>query len=422
MNQSGPEFDLKKSLLSRFLRYVKIDSQSSDTHQDYPSTKRQFDLANLLVAELLELGLKDATVDGTCYVTAIVPATQPDNGPIVGLMAHLDTSPELSGANVSPHIIERYEGGDIVVNERLGVVVRERENPDLKQAIGHTIVTADGTTLLGADDKAGIAAIMTAVEFLVANPEAQHCEMRIAFTPDEEIGRGVKYFDAGKFGADFAYTIDGSFTGELNDETFSADAAVITITGRDMHPGTSKGLMVNSIRAMAEIVSRLPRGKAPETTSERESYVHPQTLSGSVGSSSLKVLLRDFDDNGLAHQKIILERAIAEVQALFPEAAFRLDVTPTYRNMRPELLKHPEVLSRLEKAVEKTGIIPIWKPIRGGTDGSVLTARGLPTPNIFTASCNSHSLTEWLDVDGLVKAVETVLNLLEPTNVKTAGR
>jgi len=422
MNPPLPLFQLKKSLLERFLRYIKIDTQSCDNPQCYPSTKKQFDLAHLLVAELREFGLKDACVDSNCYVTATVAATQQGNGPIVGLMAHLDTSPELSGANVSPLIIDKYEGGDIVIDERLGVVVLERENPDLKHARGHTIVTADGTTLLGADDKAGIAAIMTAVEFLVENPQVPHCELRIAFTPDEEIGRGVQYFDLGKFGADFAYTIDGSFTGELNDETFSADAAQITITGRDMHPGTANGLMVNSIRAVAEIVSRLPRGKAPETTSGRESYLHPQTLSGSVGVSSLKVLLRDFDDSGLARQKIILERAIAEVQTLFPEAAFSLEITPTYRNMRPELAKRPGVLKRLERAVEKTGIIPVWKPIRGGTDGSVLTARGLPTPNIFTASCNSHSLTEWLDVDGLLKAVETALNLLDPIDAKTPGR
>lgn len=404
--------DLKFNALDRFLRYIKIDTQSNENSLAFPSTEKQFDLALLLAKELHELGLGDANVDDHCYVTATLSSTTDNIASVIGLIAHLDTSSEVSGKNVKPVVIQSYQGGDIVLDMYKSIIIRESEDPELSGALGHTIVTSDGSTLLGADDKAGIAAIMTAVEYLKNHPDIPHGIVKIVFTPDEEIGRGIDFFDLDNFGADFAYTVDGGFTGELNDETFSADAAIITITGRDMHPGSAKDRMVNSIKAMAELITRLPSNMAPETTGGRNAFIHPQTLNGSVGCTTIKLLLRDFTENGLNNQKIILCQIIDDVKAMFPQASFDLNITPTYRNMRQELLRNPHVLNRLEDAVLKTGIKPIWRPIRGGTDGAVLTSRGLPTPNIFTGSCNSHSLTEWQDIDGLVKVVETIINLL----------
>jgi tripeptide aminopeptidase len=402
---------IKDAVLEKFLRYVKIDTQSDENSPDYPSTSRQFDLANLLVDELKEMGICDARVDPYCYVTATLPATAEKPAPAIGLIAHLDTSPEVSGKDVKPRIIERYRGGDIVLDSARDLAIREGENPELSLAQGHTIVTSDGSTLLGADDKAGIAAIMTAVEFLLKNDGAEHGTMKIAFTPDEEIGKGVQYFDVKRFGADFAYTVDGGFTGELNDETFSADCATVTFCGRDMHPGSAKDRMVNSLRALVDFVARLPIDMTPERTCGRQPFIHPHALTGSVGKSTVKLLLRDFADEGLCRQKTIIEEAIAETLRLFPETSSEVTVSPTYRNMRPALLECSAVFTRLELAATRAGLKPFWKPIRGGTDGAVLTARGLPTPNVFTASCNSHSLTEWLDVDGLVMAVETLINV-----------
>jgi tripeptide aminopeptidase len=404
---------MKQRSLQRFLRYVAIDTQADENSPSYPSTRKQFDLANLLVEELKQLGLNDARVNEHCYVIATLNESTSTPQPVIGFLAHLDTSTEVSGTHVKPKVIENYQGGDIIVNSEKAIVISESENRELSRCIGHTLVTADGSTLLGADDKAGIAAIISAVEYLVEHPDIPHGKIKIAFTPDEEIGKGVEFFDITDFGADFAYTIDGGFTGELNNETFSAHAAFIEIKGRDMHPGTAKDRMVNSVRAMAEIITRLPRNMSPETTHDHEPYIHPQTIEGGVGASRLKILLRDFTDEGLMRQRKILERIIDEVRQLFPNARFTLTVTPTYRNMLPELLKHPDVTGRLEDAVRKAGMEPLWQPIRGGTDGSVLTARGLPTPNIFTGGCNSHSLTEWQSIDALVKAVEVIVNIAQ---------
>jgi len=403
---------MKQKALEKFLRYVKINTQSKDGSDSYPSTRVQFDLANLLVQELKELGLKDAAVDTYGYVTATLPSNTNKKGPKIGLIAHMDTSPEVPGENVKPQIIQSYKGGDIILNKEQNIIIKESENEDLKNCIGHTLVTTDGTTLLGADDKAGIAAIMTAVQTLVANPAIPHAEVKIAFTPDEEVGEGVKFFDLKKYGADCAYTIDGGFTGELNMETFSANAAVIEVEGRDIHPGTAKNIMVNSIRAVADIIAKLPRDMAPETTEGYEPYIHPLSVQGTVFKTTLKFILRDFKTEGLDVQKKILEKIIAEVQKMHPKAKIKLEITETYRNMRDELEKHPDVTTSLWKAAEKAGLKPEWKPIRGGTDGSRLTAIGLPTPNLFTGSCNHHSRTEWLSADALAKAVDVLINLV----------
>lgn len=410
---------MKETVLDRFLRYVKIDTQSKDDAETYPSTAKQFDLLRLLVKELQELGLKDVSIDGYGYVTATVQSNIPNNHPAygkvptVGFIAHVDTSPSTSGANVKPQVIEKYQGGDIVLPGDPSIVIRESENPELKHNIGKTVITADGTTLLGADDKAGIAIIMTASQKLLENPTLLHGDLKIAFTPDEEVGNGTKYFDIKKFGAAFAYTVDGDTPGELNKETFSANTAVITVKGHNIHPGMAKGIMVNSVRAMADIIARMPKDKAPETTEGYEPYIHPHVLEGEEAQSTLKILLRDFKTEGLDDLKKILEKIIAEVQPLHPKAKIELQIIESYRNMREGVEKDRRVLDCLWEAAKRSGLEPKWVPIRGGTDGSKLTAVGLPTPNIFTGGQNYHGKTEWASLWGMEKAIETVVNLAQ---------
>ena len=409
---------MKDTVLDRFLRYVVIDTQSSEESTSYPSTEKQLDLLKLLAAELTQLGLKDVSRDGWGYVMATLPANIPENNPAfgkvpaIGLIAHVDTSPSTSGANVKPQVID-YKGGDIILPGDKSVLITEAENPELQQNVGKTIVTSDGTTLLGADDKAGVAIIMTAVQSLINNPNLLHGDIKIGFTPDEEVGTGTKYFDITKFGAQFAYTVDGDTPGELNKETFSADSAIITAHGRNIHPGTAKGIMVNSIRAIADIIVRLPKDIAPETTEGYEPYIHPHNLQGEEEKSILKILLRDFKTEGLAELKQRLEKIIEEVKPLHPKARLELQIVESYRNMREGLEKDPRVLDCLWEATKRAGLEPKWVPIRGGTDGSKLTEAGLPTPNIFTGGKNYHGKTEWVSVSGMESAVHTVMHLVQ---------
>lgn len=410
---------MKETVLDRLLRYVKIDTQSQDDTEAYPSTPKQFDLLNLLVQELQDLGLKDVAIDKYGYVMATLPSNVPQINPAYGrvpafgLIAHVDTSPSTSGANVKPQIIKNYQGGDIVLPGDPSIVIREAENPELKKEIGRTVITSDGTTLLGADDKAGIAIIMTAMQHLIGNPDILHGDIKIGFTPDEEVGNGTKYFDIKKFGAACAYTVDGDTTGELNKETFSANSAIITVHGRNIHPGTAKGIMVNSIRAIADIIARMPRDMAPETTEGYEPYIHPHVLQGEEAKSTVKILLRDFRTEGLDVLKRRLEKIIAEVQPLHPKAKIELQIIESYRNMREGLEKDQRVLDCLSEATKRAGLEPTWVPIRGGTDGSKLTANGLPTPNLFTGGHNYHGKTEWASLWGMEKACETVVHLAQ---------
>jgi tripeptide aminopeptidase len=407
---------MHETVLNRFLRYVVIDTQSSEESTSYPSTEKQLDLLRLLAEELRQLGLADVTLDPWGYVMATLPGTIPPNSPefgkvpAIGFIAHVDTSPSVSGANVKPQVVE-YRGGDIVLPGDSAVIITESENPELRHNVGKTIVTSDGTTLLGADDKAGVAIIMTAVQELLNNPGLIHGDIRIGFTPDEEVGAGTQYFDIRKFGARFAYTVDGDTAGELNKETFSADSAIITVYGRNIHPGTAKGIMVNSMRAIADIIVRMPKDMAPETTEGYEPYIHPHNLQGEEEKSILKILLRDFKTSGLADSKSLLEGIIEEVKALHPKTRIELAINESYRNMREELEKDPRVLEYVWEAVKRAGLEPKWVPIRGGTDGSKLTAAGLPTPNIFTGGKNFHSKTEWASVSGMESAVSTLLHL-----------
>ncbi len=408
---------INQTVLDRFLRYVVIDTQSKEESETYPSTQKQFELLNLLVRELKELGLTQAEIDKYGYVTATLPSNLPNTDkaagkvPPVGFIAHVDTSPEVSGANVKPQVIRTYAGGDIVLPGDPSVVIRESENPSLNLAKGRTIVTSDGTTLLGADDKAGCAIVMTAVQQLINDPSIPHGDLRIGFTPDEEVGAGTKYFDLKKFNAQFAYTIDGDTPGELNKETFSADSCTVTVHGRDIHPGSAKNIMVNSVRVIADIIARMPKHKAPETTEGYEPYLHPYVLEGGVGKSSVKILFRDFRTEGLAELKTIMGKIIAEVQPMYPKAKIEMQVQESYRNMREGVEKDPRVIDYLHEATKRAGFAPVWSPIRGGTDGSKLTAAGLPTPNIFTGGANYHSRTEWVNVWGMEKAVETIVHL-----------
>lgn len=409
---------MKETVLERFLRYVKIDTQSNEESETYPSTMKQFDLANLLLKELHELGIDNAEIDEHCYVMATIPSNIPQEHPAfgkvpaVGFVAHVDTSPEVSGANVDPQVIT-YNGGDIVLPKDNSIVIRESENPGLKRCLGHQIVTTDGTTLLGSDDKSGVAAIMTLAETLVTNPNILHGDIKIGFTPDEEIGAGTKYFDINKFGAKFAYTVDGDLPGELNKETFSAHMATVTVHGRDIHPGMAKDIMVNAIRVVGEIISRMPKEMAPETTDGYLPYLHPYVFEGSISKASLKILFRDFRTAKLDDLKVIMENIIADVQQVFPRAKIEMSVKEQYKNMLDELEKNPIVLECLWEAAVNAGTDPYWHPIRGGTDGSRLTEMGLPTPNIYTGGQNFHSRTEWVSVNFLNKTVETLVNLVQ---------
>lgn len=416
---------MNDTVLDRFLRYVAIDTQSSEESASYPSTEKQLDLLKLLAEELRRMGLSNVSLDQWGYVMATLPGNVPEGhaafgkAPAVGLIAHVDTSPSASGANVKPQVIE-YKGGNLVLPGDPSVVITEAENPELKQNIGKKIVTADGTTLLGADDKAGVAIIMTAVQSLIDDPKLLHGDIKIGFTPDEEVGAGTKYFDIKKFGAQFAYTVDGDTPGELNKETFSADSAIITVHGRNIHPGSAKGIMVNSIRAIADIIVRLPKDIAPESTEGYEPYIHAHNIQGEEEKSTLKILLRDFETAGLAELKKKLEQIIEEVKPLHPKARIELQIMESYRNMREGLEKDQRVLDCLWEATKRAGLEPKWVPIRGGTDGSRLTEVGLPTPNIFTGGKNYHGKTEWVSLWGMESSVQTVIHLAQVWVEKSA--
>ncbi|MDR1494141.1 MAG: peptidase T [Planctomycetaceae bacterium] len=407
------------SALERFLRYAAIETTSKPDCEKTPSTESQFDLANLLVAELRELGLNDANVDAHCYVTATLPTscenaaangeTDVANGgkeiPVVGFLAHLDTSPDASGKNVKPQVI-RHTSGTIPLP--CGGAIEE--DAALRQCRGHEIVISDGSTLLGADDKAGIAAIMAAVELLIREKK-KHGIIRIGFTPDEEVGAGTAYFDIEKFGVKYAYTVDGEIPGELNKETFTAKSATLKIIGKEIHPGSAKNAMVNAARIAAEFVAATPRDQAPETTENYEPYLHPYAISGDVGEAKVRMLLRSFNDGEMQKLEETVRGLVAKLSDDFPKAKLELTITEQYRNMGEKLADFPEALTKLEEAVRRAGVIPVWKPIRGGTDGSRLTEMGLPTPNIYTGGHNFHSRTEWLSVDYLEKTVETLVQL-----------
>jgi tripeptide aminopeptidase len=401
------------SVLDRFLRYVVIDTQSDENSDTYPSTGKQFDLLRLLVEELKAIGLDDVSIDEYGYVFATIPATSPKPSvPVIGLIAHVDTSPEMNGAGVRPLVHRNYQGQDLILPDDPTTVLRLAEIPALAEQIGHDIVTASGTTLLGADNKAGVAEIVAAAEYLIAHPELPHGTIRIAFTPDEEVGRGTKYFDVARFGAVCAYTMDGGRRGELETESFSADAMTFSFRGQNTHPGYAKGRMVNAIKVASGFINRLPKGQlSPETTEEYEGYVHPYVINASVEKTSVKLLIRDFDEAGLRAKESFLETLAAETVREWPGATVESSVEESYRNMKEILAGHPQVVEYAREAIRRSGLAVRERPIRGGTDGCRLSFMGLPTPNLFAGEQNFHSRLEWVSVQDMEKAVEVIVNL-----------
>ena len=405
------------NVLDRFLRYVRYDTQSDETSQTYPSTAKQLVLLTDLAAELLELGAADVSLDEHGYVMATIPpAAGAAAVPAIGFIAHVDTSPEMSGADVKPIVHSAYDGRDLVLPDAPDVVLRLKDIPELGEQIGHDIVTASGTTLLGADDKAGVAEIMTAAAFLLRHPEVAHGPVRVAFTPDEEIGRGTAHFDVARFGAACAYTIDGGSRGELESESFSADAMTVAFQGVNTHPGYATGRMVNAIKAAASFIASLPADRlSPETTAGYEGFVHPYLLNASVDRTSVKLIVRDFVTERLKEKEALLTRLAEEAIARFPGARLEIAVEEQYRNMREVLERHPGVVERARTAIRQAGLQPRSRAIRGGTDGSRLSFMGLPTPNLFAGEHNFHSRYEWVSMQDMEKAVEVIVNLVRLT-------
>jgi tripeptide aminopeptidase len=400
------------SVLDRFLRYVRIDTRSDERSCTVPTTPGQLVLLRLLMEELHALGVADAAMDEHGYVMATVPATASrTNVPVIGFLAHVDTSPEMPGTDVVPIVHERYDGWDIVLPDDPSAVLRAADNPALAARIGDDIVTASGLTLLGADDKAGVAAIMAAVEILMARPDIPHGPIRICFTPDEEVGRGADHFDVTAFGAVYAYTLDGGGAGELEYESFSADAITVTFKGFNTHPGYAKGRMVNAIKLAADFISRLPTDSlSPETTDGYDGYLHPYQVDASVEKTSVRLLVRDFVTARLKEREAFVEQLAREVVAA-SGASIEIAIEESYRNMREVLDRHPEVIARARDAIRRAGLDPIERPIRGGTDGSRLSFMGLPTPNLFAGEHNFHSRLEWVSAQDMDKAVEVIVEL-----------
>ena len=396
----------------RFLRYVVIDTQSDANSKTQPSTEKQKNLGRLLVEELLEIGISDAHLDEHGYVYATIPSNSAkSNVPVICFCAHMDTAPDFSGTNVKPQIVRNYQGGDIRLPGDTSQVIRVADHPVLKDMIGHDIITTDGTTLLGADDKAGIAEIMAAAEFLINNPDIKHGTIRILFTPDEEIGRGVDKVDLAKLGADFGYTMDGETVGTIEDETFSADKVEIAIKGVAIHPGFAYGKMENAIKIAGAIIERLPKDMAPETTKGRDGFIHPTGVSGVMEKANLSFIIRDFTEDGLKSKEALLEKITKEVIESYPGSGYTFTVQEQYRNMKVVLDRHPEIVEYAMEAIRRAGMTPMRGSIRGGTDGSRLSFMGLPCANIFAGGHAFHSPLEFVSSQDMEKAVKTIVEL-----------
>jgi len=404
----------RRMYLDRFLNYVKYDTQSDEESESYPTTEKQKELSKRLVQELQELGLQDIEMTDWGYVFATLPSNVDHDVPVIGFISHVDTSPDVSGKDVNPVIHENYQGTDIVLPKDTSQVIEFDMNPFLKNSIGHDIITTDGTTLLGADDKAGIAEIMGAITYLVENPEIKHGKIRISFTVDEEVGRGTEKFDVKAFGADFAYTLDGETVGEVEDETFCADTAIIKIAGVNVHPGYAKDKMINGIKIAADLIEQLPKdGLSPETTEKKEGYLHPHSIKGAVEDTEVVFLVRDFTVEGLKEKEDYLQKLCDGLNEKYAPAEVKMEIKESYRNMKYKIDEHPEVVEYAIEAVKRSGIEPIRNIIRGGTDGARLSYDGLLTPNVFTGGHNFHSKKEFISIQDMEKAVETIINLVQ---------
>lgn len=404
---------MKNEIIQRFTTYAKVDTQSNDDSQTCPSTPGQLDLARLLVEELQAIGMQEVTLDENGYVMATLPANTDKDVPTIGFLSHLDTATDFTGANVNPQIVDNYDGNAIVLNEALQVVLSPTEFPELANYKGHTLITTDGTTLLGADDKAGIAEIMTAMAYLLQHPEIKHGKVRVAFTPDEEIGRGPHRFDVAAFGAKYAYTVDGGPLGELEYESFNAAQAKITVKGTNVHPGSAKGKMINSAKIAMELHSRLPVEEAPEFTDGYDGFYHLISIQGDVERTDLRYIIRDFDKANFEARKAKLEAIVKELQGKFGEKSIILDMKDQYYNMKDKIEPVKHIVDIAYQAMKQVGIEPIITPIRGGTDGSQLSYMGLPTPNIFTGGENYHGKFEYVSADNMVKATEVIIEIIK---------
>jgi tripeptide aminopeptidase len=402
---------LKDELIKRFTTYVKIDTQSNEDSQTCPSTPGQWDLLNLLVDELKEIGMEEVTIDENGYVFATLPANTNKQVPTIGFLAHVDTATDFTGKNVKPQIVENYDGGDVILNKELGIVLSPEAFPSLKNYKGQTLITTDGTTLLGADDKAGVAEIMTAMNYLIQHPEIKHGKIRVAFTPDEEIGRGPHKFDVNRFGAKYAYTMDGGPLGELQYESFNAAAAKITIKGNNIHPGSAKGKMVNSIKIGMELNQQLPVREAPEYTEGYEGLYHLLSFHGDVEKTELYYIIRDHDRQKFEAKKENLVKIVDQLRQKYGEDTIGLKLEDQYYNMREKIEPVKEVFENAKEAMERLDITPVIEPIRGGTDGSQLSYMGLPTPNIFAGGENMHGKYEFVSIETMMKATEVIIEI-----------
>jgi tripeptide aminopeptidase len=416
------KYNIMQHIIDRFISYVTIDTESDPNSTTTPSTKKQWDLANKLVEELKTIGLQDVTIDDKAYIMATLPSNVDYEVPTIGFISHFDTSPDFTGANVKPQVIKNYDGGDIVLNADKNIVLSPKYFKDLLQYKGQTLITTDGTTLLGADDKAGLTEIVTAMEFLIQHPEIKHGKIRVGFTPDEEIGRGAHHFDVAKFGADWAYTMDGSQIGELEYENFNAAGAKITFKGKSVHPGYAKGKMINSMLIANEFINALPKGETPEETKGYEGFFHVHHLTGSIEETIVELIIRDHNKVKFEKRKLLIEKIIKKINKKFTKQFWEdiaiAEIKDQYFNMKEKVLPVKHIVDIAEKAMKELGIKPLIKPIRGGTDGSQLSYMGLPCPNIFAGGHNFHGKYEYVPVESIQKAVDVIVKIAELTAIK----
>jgi tripeptide aminopeptidase len=405
----------KNKLIERFLGYVKVDTESDPDSQSTPSTEKQWDLARALAEELKQIGMQDVTIDENAYIMATLPSNIDKDVPVIGFISHFDTSPDFTGANVNPQIVEDYDGGDIVLNAGDKIVLSPKDFDDLLMYKGQTLITTDGTTLLGADDKAGIAEIVSAMEYLIEHPEIKHGKIRVGFTPDEEIGRGAHKFDVEKFGADWAYTMDGSQVGELEYENFNAASADVSIKGKIVHPGYAKGKMINSMYIATEFINSLPRAETPERTEGRQGFFHLTKIDGSVDHTKLQYIIRDHDREHFEARKEVMSKLANELNSQYGQQLIEVSLKDQYYNMREKVEPVMHIVDIAEEAMKEAGIKPLIKPIRGGTDGSQLSYMGLPCPNIFAGGHNFHGRYEYVPVESMQKVIEVIVNIARLT-------
>jgi tripeptide aminopeptidase len=400
-------------VVEKFIKYVKIETSSKEESTTVPSTGGQLVFGKELAKELETIGLTDVAVDENGYIMATLPSNTDKQVPVLGFIAHMDTSPEISGADVKPQFVENYDGEDIVLNEEKKIILSPKDYPELKNYIGKTLITSDGTTLLGADDKAGIAEIMAAMEYLVNNPQIKHGTIKIGFTPDEEVGRGADHFDVKKFNADFAYTIDGGEIGELEFENFNAASAKITVNGRNVHPGSAKGIMINSMLIAGELMNKLPKNETPATTEGYEGFYHLLGISGDVEKTTINYIIRDFDKENFEKRKELINGIVNSLNKTYGEKTVEIEIKEQYRNMKEKIEPVKHVVDIAFEAMKEVNIVPKVQPIRGGTDGARLSFMGLPTPNIFTGGHNFHGRFEYIPVYSMEKAVELIVKIAE---------